>query len=243
MSTNPSFTLVTLGSAFGLRNVSPFCLKIEMLLTSLGIPFAIEVEADPRKAPKGKLPFLKVDGTPLPDSELITEYIDAQTQGKVYAGLTAAEKAQGTALTRLTEDHLYWMMVASRWLDDVWWPNIVEGFFHIAPKPLRSLAAAMARRGVRQTYEGHGLGRHTLEEQKDFARRDFQAIQDAISDAGFLLGATPNIFDFTVAALLAGIYDQRPPTWINGIAEEFPALKAYAERVQSAVGVWGREVV
>ncbi len=242
MSTIPALTLVTLGSAFGLRNVSPFCLKIEMLLTSLGIPFAIEVESDPRKAPKGKLPFLKVDGQLLPDSELITEYIDAQTQGKVYAGLSAEQKAKGTALTRLTEDHLYWLMVASRWLDDAWWPNIVEGFFHIAPKPLRPLAAGMARRGVRQTYAGQGLGRHTLAEQKDFARRDFQAIQDAITDTGFLTGASPNIFDFTVAALLAGIYDQQPPTWINGVAEEFPSLRDYAERVQSAVGVWGREV-
>ena len=33
--------LVTFPPAFGLRNVSPFCLKTEMLLTSLQLPFEI----------------------------------------------------------------------------------------------------------------------------------------------------------------------------------------------------------
>ena len=33
--------LETFPPAFGLRNVSPFCLKTEMLLTSLQLPFEI----------------------------------------------------------------------------------------------------------------------------------------------------------------------------------------------------------
>lgn len=40
--------------AFGLRNASPFCLKIEMALRYLNIEFTIEEVSDPRKAPKGK---------------------------------------------------------------------------------------------------------------------------------------------------------------------------------------------
>ncbi len=54
--------LVVLPAAFGMRNVSPFCLKAEMLLTSLELPFTLSEEGDPRKAPKGKLPYLIVDG-------------------------------------------------------------------------------------------------------------------------------------------------------------------------------------
>ena len=60
--------LVTLPAAFGMRNVSPFCLKVEMLLTSLGLPFDMSEETDPRKAPKGKLPYLLADGQ-LPSDE------------------------------------------------------------------------------------------------------------------------------------------------------------------------------
>ena len=52
----PNLRLVTLGGAFGLQNVSPFCLKAEMLMTHMGLDYTMEIQQDPRKAPKGKLP-------------------------------------------------------------------------------------------------------------------------------------------------------------------------------------------
>lgn len=233
--------LVVLPSAFGVRNISPFCLKVEMLLTSLDLPFEMEELADPRKAPKGKLPYLYDGDTCIADSELIVEYIDKKTNGKVYEGLTSAQKAQGVALTRLVEEHLYWIGVASRWLDDAWWPNVVEGFFHIIPKPFRALGAGMARKEVRKTYHLQGLGRHTLEEQKGFARRDLLALRASIPvEDGFLFGEEPCIYDFTIAAFLAGMLDNQPPTWFTALLREHSRLVSYADRVQSAVGVWGR---
>ena len=232
--------LVTLPPAFGLRNVSPFCLKAEMLLTSLELPFTLSTEADPRKAPKGKLPFLIADGEKIADSELITEYVDGITQGAVYRGLTPQQKAQGVALARLAEDHLYWIGVASRWLDDEWYPNVVDGFFGIAPKIVRPLVANMARKQVERTYHLQGLGRHSLEEQRGFAERDLQALEDAVPEEGFLFGDTPNVFDFTVAAMMAGFLDNEPATWLTEIARNYKKLEAYTERVQAAVGVYGK---
>jgi glutathione S-transferase len=233
--------LVTLPPAFGLRNVSPFCLKAEMLLTSLELPFKLSEEADPRKAPKGKLPFLIDGDNCIADSELITEYLNELTKGQVYAGLSDAQKAQGLALSRLAEDHLYWMMVASRWLDDAWWPNIMDGFFGFIPGIVRPLIASFPRRQVAKTYNLHGLGRHTLEEQRGFAERDLAALAAAVPDDGFLFGDTPNIFDFSVAGLMAGLYDNQPVTWVTGLAGKYENLRAYTERVQEAVGVWGRK--
>ncbi|MFK8042735.1 glutathione S-transferase family protein [Congregibacter sp.] len=232
--------LVTLPPAFGMRNVSPFCLKIEMLLTALDVPFTPSEEANPGKAPKGKLPYLVAEGQTIADSELIAEYLDGITDGGVYAGMTSQQKAHGVALTRLAEDHLYWMVVASRWLDDDWWPNVVSGFFHIAPKPVRPLVAGLARRQVRQTFNLQGLGRHTLKEQKEFAARDLQALEDAVPESGFLFGETPNIFDFTIAGMMAGAYDNQPATWITELAHSYKKLHAYTERVQETIGVYGR---
>ena len=236
--------LVALPGAFGMRNVSPFCLKIEMLLSALELPFNLSFEADPRKAPKGKLPYLLVESKRLADSELIVEYLDELTKGKVYAGMTSAQKAQGVALARLLEDHLYWIMVASRWLDKDWFPNVAAAFFDVAPKLIRPLIASAARKQVERTYNLQGLGRHTLEEQKGFAHRDLAALQATVAELGdgrFLFGATPNVFDFTIAAMLAGIYDNQPATWLTPIAQRFGALQAYTERVQSEVGVFGRK--
>jgi glutathione S-transferase len=234
--------LVTLPPAFEMRNVSPFCLKTEMLLTSLELPFTLGEQADPRKAPKGKLPFLIAEGDVIADSELITEYLNTLTDGRVYAGLTDEQKAHGVALARLAEDHLYWLMVASRWLDRDWFPNIVEGFFGIAPKPVRPLVARLARRQVKQTYHLHGLGRHTLDEQKGFAERDLAALSATVGKTEFLFGGTPSVFDFTVAAMMAGIYDNRPVTWTTELALRYGDLQAYTERVQAHIGVYGRYV-
>lgn len=54
--TQPNITRYTLGDAFGMRNVSPFCLKLEMLFSHMGLDFNMVVQPDPRKAPKVKLP-------------------------------------------------------------------------------------------------------------------------------------------------------------------------------------------
>lgn len=232
--------LVTLPAAFGLRNVSPFCVKAEMLLTHLGEDFTKSEILDPRKAPKGKLPYLVVDGGRIADSELIALHLDERSGGAVFGTLSPEANARGLAFTRLVEDHLYWLMVASRWLDDAWWPNVVEGFFGFVPAPLRGFAAGAARRQVRRTIELQGLGRHDRGEQLGFARRDLSALNVAVRERDFLVADAPCVHDFAVAGFLATLYDQQPPTWINPIAEEFPDLKAYTERVQAAVGIYAR---
>ena len=239
-----SMELVVLPGAFGMRNISPFCLKIEMLLAQLELPFTVGFEADPRKAPKGKLPYLVIDGVRMGDSELIANHLDELTQGGVYGALTPLQIAQGRSVTRLVEDHLYWLMVASRWLDDEWWPNVVDGFFHIAPKLVRPLVAASARSAVRKDYKGQGLGRHTLEEQKMLARQDLAALETLAAEThgAFLFGREPVVFDFAVAGFMSGALDNQPATWFTEIAREYKALCDYTERVQAHMGIYGREL-
>ena len=119
-------------------------------------------------------------------------------------------------------------MVASRWLDDEWFPNIVEGFFHIAPKPLRSFVARQARKQMQQTYHLQGLGRHSRQEQGAFARCDLQALQDVVSGEGFLFAAQSCVLDFTIASFMAGVYDQQPPTWNTHLANDY-SLSAFRQ--------------
>ena len=233
--------LVTFPPAFGMRNVSPFCLKIEMLLASLDLPFEMTAIQDPRKAPKGKLPFLNADNECIADSELIVEFLEEYTAGKVYTGLRPAQRASGVALTRLVENHLHWMIVASRWLDDSWWPNVVRDIFGFIPGFIRPLVSAGARKRMAKSYLLHGLGGHSLEEQKGFAVRDLVALDAAVPAEGFLYLDQPCIFDFSVAAMMAGTYDNQPATWVTELAQPYENLRFYTERVQETVGVWGRK--
>ena len=233
--------LITFPPAFGMRNVSPFCLKVEMALTHLGLPHEIVEESDPRKAPKGKLPVLVDGDQTIADSELILEHLDGVTQGGLYGALSAQDNATGLALTRLAEEHLYWLMVASRWLDDDWWPNVVDGFFGFVPGLFRGLAAGAARKEVRKTLHLHGLGRHSQSEQDGFARRNFQAIADAVGETPFLFGDQVSVHDFAVASVLSGMIDNKPATTMTRMINEYPALIDYTERVQKAVGVYASE--
>lgn len=234
--------LYTFPEAFGLRNVSPFCLKVEMALTWLKIDYEIVLQADPRKSPKGKLPYIVADGETIADSELIFEYLDQRTDGGLYGGLSARDYARGTAFTRLAEDHLYWIMVASRWVDDDWFAHVKKGFFGGLPPLLAAVVARVARNQVRKTYLLHGLGRHSLEEQAGFARRDLQALSGALEGADYLLGDSLSAFDFGVASLLAGLYDNKPATWLTELADEFPIPREYSERVQAELGVYCRQL-
>lgn len=234
-------TLYTLPAAFGLRNPSPFCLKIEMALSYLNIDFEIATQADPRKAPKGKLPWL-VDGEIIPDSELILDHLDKKTNGGLFGSLTPQELALGTAFTRLAEDHLYWLMVASRWLDDEWFKIVKKDFFGELPAPISWVASTMARKQMRQTYNLHGLGKHSFQEQKQFARKDLEAIVAQIKSTQYIAGDRLTVFDFAVVGILAGLMDNKPATWVSEIANEMTDLRDYIERIQKELNIYGREL-
>lgn len=235
-------TLFTFPEAFGLRNVSPFCLKVEMAMTYLNMEFEIALESDPRKGPKDKLPFIIKDGVTYDDSELILKHLDEVSDGGLYGQLLPAEIAVGTAFARLVDDHLYWIMVASRWLEDDWFPNVKQGFFSSLPPLIGPLVAKIARGQVKKTYNLHGLGRHSKEQQMWFARRDLQAIGAIVSEEKYIVGKRLTVYDFSVASLLAGMLDNKPETWVTKLAQEYPALAEYAERVQGDLNVYCRNI-
>jgi glutathione S-transferase len=233
-------TLFTFPAAFGLRNVSPFCLKVEMALRYLDIDFEIALESDPRKGPKDKLPFIIVDGKTIDDSELILKYLDDLTDGGLYGQLSPLESAVGTAFSRLADDHLYWLMVASRWLEDDWFEHVKTGFFSNLPPVIGPVIAKLARAQIRKTYYLQGLGRHSKDQQVGFLQRDLQAIESVVENDHYIVGQRLTVFDFSVASLLAGMLDNQPGTWVTQEAKKYPGLVTYAERVQAELGVYCR---
>lgn len=232
-------TLYTLPPAFGQRNPSPFCLKVEMALTHLKLDFEARTTLELNKAPKGKVPWLDDNGI-IADSELILAHLDNKTDGGLFGNLSPEEMAVGTAFTRLAEDHLYWMIVASRWLDDEWFEIVKRDFFGALPWPLRSILPLVARRQTRQTYHLHGLGRHTMEEQRAFAQRDLEALAAQVSTHGYIASDRMTVHDFAVASIVAAMMDNQPATWVSTMANEVQPLRDYIERVQSEVGVYCR---
>ena len=55
-------TLHEFGPAFTLRTASPFGLKLEAYMRLSGIAYRVEFDGNPRKAPKGRIPYITDDG-------------------------------------------------------------------------------------------------------------------------------------------------------------------------------------
>jgi len=147
--------------AFGLPNPSPFCMKVETYLRMVGLPFEIAPNADPRKAPKGKLPYIEDDGRVMGDSGLIIEYLKATYGDSLDGGLSAVDRAVALGFQKLMEENLYWSNVYARWCEPRNWEITKAAFFSRLPTPQRLFVPAVVRRILKREMYGHGMGRHS----------------------------------------------------------------------------------
>ena len=58
--------------------------------------------------PKGKMPWITLNGEEYTDSTLIIELLSKKFQKDLTSHLSAEEKAVGRAFQIMTEEHLYW---------------------------------------------------------------------------------------------------------------------------------------
>jgi glutathione S-transferase len=126
-------TLASFGPAFGLPDPSPFVTKTEVLLKMSGLPFEKRA-IGMRKAPKGKLPYIEDDGRVIADSTFIRLHLERKYRVDFDRGLTSAQKGTAWAVEKMLEDHLYWIIVNARWLND---ENFVRARQSCSPASLR----------------------------------------------------------------------------------------------------------
>ena len=224
-------TLYTFGPMFGLADPSPFVTKTLVQMKMSGVPFRIDAGPGAlRKAPKGKLPFIKDDGATVADSSFIRMHLEQKYGVNLDKGLTPEQRATGWALEKMCEDHLYWAIVDSRWMIKENFDKGPRNFFNSAPALIRPLIIAKIHRDTKRTMHGHGMGRHTHAEIETLAKRDLDAIADFLGDKPFLFGAEPHAADATVFAWVASALCPLFDTPIKDHAQSKPNLVAYAKR-------------
>jgi glutathione S-transferase len=218
--------------AFNVSSPSPFCVKLELLLKMASIPYKNRYDADVRKAPKAKLPYITIDGKQtIADSELILRHLKDSGQFKMDEWLSAAQKAQCIAVTRLVEDHLYWLLVNDRWLNDDVWPTLRDNFFAGLPPVVKSIVPGLVRKQIRKTLYAHGLGRHSREELKFFAEKDIEALDVLLGVKPYMMGERICSIDATVYGIAACIYYPDFDTPFKRVALAHPNLAAYCDRI------------
>lgn len=207
-------------------------MKVETWLKMAGFDYTTVPCMNPGQGPKKKIPFIRVDGRSIGDSELIIDHLRISAPNDPDHGETAEEAALTVATTRMLDEHLYWTIVYSRWIDDRYWPTIRAEFFKIIPGPFRGLIAAMIRRGVRKVLHGQGMGRHTADEIYAFAARDIDALAGLLGDKPYFLGGAPRRVDAVCYAYLAGCYHATLESPLTHMVTKHPSLAAYTDRMR-----------
>jgi glutathione S-transferase len=223
-------TLYTFGPYFGLPDASPFVMKSVLLLKFAGLAYS-EKRGGPQKAPKGKLPFINDEGLIVPDSTFIRFHIEKKYGFDFDAGLSPEQKAAAWAIEKMCEEHLYWALVAARWVDE---ENFAKGpakFFDTMPLPLRPLIRAAVRRKIRKTLHLQGFGRHARAEQDVLAIADIDALAALLGDKPYLMGDKPCGADAAVFSFVAHTLTPVFKMPIRTAAEGHKNLTSYRGRL------------
>ena len=194
--------------AWGLPDISPFCIKVETYLRMADLEYKAVV-SDSRKAPKGKCPYIEYEGHIISDSSMIVGYLENRSGSPIDADLTAQERAISTALKAMLEEQFYFVGLWTRWVDASGWkiyrPIIMElGSELGVPKFLIPLFEPLFRAKIRRTTYLQGIARHSPEEIHHIGVDVVTALSDWLEAKPFMLGTKPHLIDATAYAFIAG---------------------------------------
>ncbi|MEX0839037.1 MAG: glutathione S-transferase family protein [Parvibaculum sp.] len=215
----------------GTPNPSPFCVKLETALRLAGVPHRVWYETNPANAPKGKLPFIEIEGERIGDSALILRHLNDKLGVDLDRDLNDLEKAQSHMLQQMVDERLYWVLVHSRWIDDGNWPVVKRVFFGGLPFPLSRIVPRMARKQTRAALRTQGTGRHTSDEIYALGARDLAALSAFLGDKPFFFGDKPTLTDATVFGTVVNIIGPDLPSPLKDAALAHKNLVRHTERM------------
>lgn len=220
---------------FGLPNLSPFCMKVETYLRMAEVPYQANV-GNPMKSPKGKFPYIhdtKHDLI-LGDSSFIFKHLKAHYGDPLDTHLSETERALGFAVCRMVEEHFYWTLLYSRWVDDPGWAVMESVVREMVPPMTRWFLPASLRRGIRKSLHAQGVGRHSREQIFERGYEDLDAIAGLLSDKPFLLGKQPTSYDATVYSFLAVLLWTPIDSPLQQYAQQtHPQFEDYCQRMKA----------
>ena len=218
-------------AGWGTPNLSPFCVKLELWLRMMDIPYRVE-KGDPRRAPVGKVPWIEDDGKPLHDSTLIIEHLERETGRSLDGWLDVGQRARGHALQRMFEEATYSVIGYSRWAEDAVFPEYIQVLFADMPALVRRFVPKMIRKRILASMHSGGLMRHDRAQIYRFAEQDLDCFAQQLGDRDYLFGDRPSSYD-AVAFGFIGSFSLVPfDNPARRRVMETDNLRCYVERIR-----------
>ncbi len=192
------------GPAFGLPDLSPFVLKVETYLRLTDQKYDT-VLGDLRKAPRGQLPLIEIDGKIVPDSTRIVESLESSRAEKLDAHLDASERAIALAFKSMLEEHLYFGLVFMRWATDDGWSALEPSLRDMLkgmgiPSLMHGIVTATVRKKTVERARKQGIGRAPRAEVVQECNEILDALAERLGSKAFFCGDRPTTYDATVYA-------------------------------------------
>lgn len=186
--------------------MTPFGTKVETYLRMVGLPYETKI-GDPRRNPKGKVPWVVDDGRMISDSSDIVDHLKAKYGDPLDAALTPAQRALAVTVRRTIEEHLYWALVHTRWVEPDGYVRTRECLVKLLPPVLGGVVVdRVIRRQMLGQLRAHGLGRHAPGDVYRRGCEDLSAIAALLGEQPYLLGERPTTVDASLYAMGAGIW-------------------------------------
>jgi glutathione S-transferase len=229
---HPPIKLFQFPRMFGIPNVSPYCCKLETWLRIARVPYEVVDTPNPRKGPKGKMPFIEDAGVRIADSSLIVDHL-VRTRGvDPDARLDASQRAIALLVQRALEEHYAFIVLYTHFVRAEGW-QLMRVTFDSVPAILRPLVRSVVRGRMKKMLWKQGILRHSNEDIVESALRDWRAVLTILGDEPFFFGDEPTGLDAIVFGALATSMLTPIQSPIRDFLTSQPAFVAYADRMRA----------
>jgi glutathione S-transferase len=211
---------------------APFPLKLATFLRMAGIDFEFFEANDPSKGPKGKSPWVELDGVPMGDSSLIIEHLSRCFDVDLDPHLDARQRAMATAVQRMLEEH-YHQCFEHQLFFGQGGPERLTAFASSLPVPLRWIVPVVVKRGFEKQLYARGMGRHPEDVIIAQGKSDLDALSALLGDRRYFFGDTPSAIDACIFGFLGvSVYVEGDnPLFVH--ARSHDNLLRYCERMRA----------
>lgn len=221
----------TFSPDWGLPTGGPFALKLLKWLEVAGVPFEQRIENNPAKGPKGKNPWIEIDGERIGDSEIIIETLAKRTGFDIDSGLSPEQRALSHAVRRMLEEHFHQVFEWELFVHPAGAAWVRELAGTIVPKPLAGTAATLFGGRFRRQLHARGIARHSDDVIAAKGRADVEAFEALLSGKPFLAGDRVSMADVAAYGLLMPMARWPMHTPVANYIKGRPALVAYLDRL------------
>uniref|UniRef100_A0A8C7YQA6 Failed axon connections homolog, metaxin like GST domain containing a n=1 Tax=Oryzias sinensis TaxID=183150 RepID=A0A8C7YQA6_9TELE len=215
----------------GAPSLSPFCLKLEIYLRMVDLPY--KNSFDGRLSPQGKMPWIEYNHRQVFGTEFIIDFLDERLGVSLNKGLTPQEKAMSRAITKMLEEHFYWTIAYCQWVDNLEETQKMLSVSGPLSDLLTWILSHLNSGIVKREMYGHGIGRFSAEEVYTLMEKDMRTLATLLGDKKYLMGSKLSTVDATVFSHLAPamwtLPGSRPEQLIKG---ELINLAMYCERIR-----------